>query len=145
LDLADAISRSKLSPVKILFFGYFARSLRQVAGTVGGAGMIDKTTRAEDLRAAILAVAAGEAIPEGLLKRRGAESTVGPRPPSPREVEIMTLMADGASVDQVARTLGVGDRTIETHMTRMYERYNAANRSHLLVFADRHGWLRRPS
>src|SRR5262249_41060718 len=65
------------------------------------------------------------------------------RPPglTPREIEVLTLIARGASTRQVARTLGITAKTAETHIERIYAKTGAATRSAATLFAMQHGLL----
>ncbi|MEX2546490.1 MAG: response regulator transcription factor [Chloroflexota bacterium] len=141
LDLAERLVKAKVPLPAILFFSYFARSLGPRVSAVGGAGIVDKSISPEDLREAVLAVSSGGEVPERLRRPKAPKPVDGPRPPSPREVEIMSLIADGSSSAQVAHELGIGDSTVDEHLDRMFKRYQVNNRAHLVVFAERHGWL----
>ena len=58
--------------------------------------------------------------------------------------KILQLLADGKSTIQVGHELGIGDRTVETHLERMSVRYKVNNRTQLVALAGRKGWLIRP-
>jgi DNA-binding CsgD family transcriptional regulator len=47
---------------------------------------------------------------------------------SPRECEILGLLASGQSNKQLARTLGISPNTVKTHLGRLYEKLDAQNR-----------------
>lgn len=126
--------------VPVLFLSEFASAqLHARAIDAGAAGYLRKTVDAEELRAAILSIAAGATVfPRSSIR----PPRDGPRPPSPREVEILALVADGRSNSEVAAQLGISGKTVETHMARLFERYGTASRTQLAIFADRRGWLR---
>jgi HD-GYP domain-containing protein (c-di-GMP phosphodiesterase class II) len=65
----------------------------------------------------------------------------GPAGLTPREVEVLTLIARGASTRQVALTLGITAKTAETHIERIYAKIGASTRSTATLFAMRHGLL----
>jgi DNA-binding CsgD family transcriptional regulator len=71
---------------------------------------------------------------------RGKRRT-GPSGLTPREVEVLTLIARGASRGQVARALGITPRTASTHVERIYMKIGASTRSTATLFAMRHGLL----
>lgn len=60
---------------------------------------------------------------------------------SPREREILTLMAAGAGDDAIARRLGVSRRTIVRHIGRLLEHLGATTRFQAGAQAARRGWL----
>ena len=66
---------------------------------------------------------------------------VGPAGLTPREIEVLTLIARGASTRQVAHTLGITAKTAETHIERIYTKTGASTRSTATLFAIQHGLL----
>jgi DNA-binding CsgD family transcriptional regulator len=69
-------------------------------------------------------------------KRRG-----GPAGLTPREVEVLTMLARGASTRRVAQALGITPRTAGTHVERIYAKIGASTRSTATLFAMQHGLL----
>ena len=69
-------------------------------------------------------------------KRRG-----GPAGLTPREIEVLTLIARGASTRQVARMLGITAKTAGTHIERIYSKTGASTRSTATLFAMQQGLL----
>ncbi len=65
----------------------------------------------------------------------------GPAGLTPRELEVLTLIARGASTRQVARALGITAKTAETHIERIYAKIGASTRSTATLFAMQHGLL----
>jgi DNA-binding NarL/FixJ family response regulator len=65
----------------------------------------------------------------------------GPAGLTPREIEVLTLIARGATTRQVARTLGITVKTAETHIERIYTKIGASTRSTATLFAMQHGLL----
>jgi len=77
-------------------------------------------------------VAAGEA---------GGRRSIGPAGLTTREVEVLRLIARGATTREVARSLGIGQSTAGTHIERIYTKTGASSRSTATLFALRHGLL----
>jgi anti-anti-sigma factor len=75
------------------------------------------------------------------MKRRLAPS--GPQL-SPREGQVLRLLADGMSVAGIAKQLFVSDSTAKTHISKLYEKFGAANRAQALMTALRLGLLEAP-
>jgi DNA-binding NarL/FixJ family response regulator len=48
---------------------------------------------------------------------------------TPREADILKLLADGATNDGVARELAISPRTVQTHLDRLYRKLGVANRT----------------
>ena len=70
-------------------------------------------------------------------RRRAA----GPGALTPREVEVLVLIARGRSTKQVATALGVTSRTAGTHIERIYSKTGASSRTTATLFALRHGLI----
>lgn len=83
---------------------------------------------------AVDAVLAAAGQPRG--KRRS-----GPAGLTPREIEVLTLIARGASTRQVAHRLSITPKTAETHIERIYAKTGASTRSTATLFAMQHGLL----
>jgi HD-GYP domain-containing protein (c-di-GMP phosphodiesterase class II) len=65
----------------------------------------------------------------------------GPAGLTPREVEVLGLIARGATTRQVARTLGISPKTAGTHIERIYTKTGSSTRSTVTLFALQHGLL----
>jgi HD-GYP domain-containing protein (c-di-GMP phosphodiesterase class II) len=70
-----------------------------------------------------------------------AKRRAGPAGLTPREIEVLTLIARSASTRQVAHTLGITAKTAETHIERIYAKIGASTRSTATLFAMQHGLL----
>lgn len=60
---------------------------------------------------------------------------------SPREREVLGLLADGLSVSQISRQLFISDSTTKTHISKLYDKLGAGNRAQALMSALRLGLL----
>jgi DNA-binding NarL/FixJ family response regulator len=63
------------------------------------------------------------------------------RRPTPRELEILTLVADGLANSEIAADLGLRVKTVESQLRRMFDRYDVASRTALVHLAQVQGWL----
>jgi HD-GYP domain-containing protein (c-di-GMP phosphodiesterase class II) len=70
-----------------------------------------------------------------------AKRAAGPAGLTPREVEVLTLIARGASTRQVARRLGISPKTAGTHIERIYAKTGCSTRSTATLFAMQQGLL----
>ena len=75
------------------------------------------------------------------MKRR--TSPQGPQL-SPREREVLQLLADGMGVSQISRQLFISDSTTKTHISKLYDKLGAGNRAQALMTALRLGLLEAP-
>jgi DNA-binding NarL/FixJ family response regulator len=60
---------------------------------------------------------------------------------SPREQEILELLAEGLKAGEIAHRLYLGESTVKSHITHLYEKLGASNRAQALVTAMRRGLL----
>lgn len=117
----------------------------------GASGFLLKDTLPEDLIEAIRTVHASEAVisPQQtarLLARasRGPDVNAGlPEPLTPREQEILTLMARGASNAEIAAQLFISLPTVKTHVGRVLAKTSSRDRVHAVLFAFRRGLVTR--
>ncbi|HSK98328.1 MAG TPA: response regulator transcription factor [Euzebyales bacterium] len=122
-----------------------ARRLRAVLR--GGArGYLLKSARPDELAAGIRRVAAGHwAIGDELLGML-VEAFIGTTPvgvPSvtPREREVLDLLAEGLANRAVAERLGISTRTAQKHVENLFKKFNVHERAELIGIADRAGLL----
>jgi DNA-binding CsgD family transcriptional regulator len=71
----------------------------------------------------------------------GRRRVAGPAGLTPREVEVLVLIARGAATGEVAERLGVSRKTAGTHIERIYAKTGACSRSTATLFALRNGLL----
>lgn len=123
---------------------------------VGASGFLVKNTEPAELVHAVRAVAAGDALlSPGVTKRLVAEFAAHARQPrssteldalTEREREVMALVAEGLSNDEIAARLFVSPATAKTHVSRAMVKLGARDRAQLVVLAyesglARPGWL----
>jgi HD-GYP domain-containing protein (c-di-GMP phosphodiesterase class II) len=65
----------------------------------------------------------------------------GPDGLTPREIEVLALIARGASTRQVAQRLSITPKTAETHIERIYAKTGTSTRSTATLYAMQHGLL----
>jgi HD-GYP domain-containing protein (c-di-GMP phosphodiesterase class II) len=93
-----------------------------------------------DARAGRLAADAVDAVLAAAGQRSGKRQS-GPAGLTAREVEVLVLIARGASNKQVARVLGIASKTAGTHIERIYSKIGASTRSTATLFAMQQGLL----
>ncbi len=112
----------------------------------GASAFVPKSAPADDVVAAARHAASSPnaftaADLADAMKRRLAPS--GPQL-SPREGQVLKLLADGMSVAGIAKQLYVSESTAKTHISKLYEKLGAANRAQALMTALRLGLLEAP-
>jgi HD-GYP domain-containing protein (c-di-GMP phosphodiesterase class II) len=73
--------------------------------------------------------------------QRPGKRRSGPAGLTPREIEVLALIARGASTRQVAQRLSITPKTAETHIERIYAKTGASTRATATLFAMQHGLL----
>lgn len=99
---------------------------------------------AGELRADVRAGRLDAAAVDAVLAAAGQPSSKrrsGPAGLTPREIEVLGLIARGASTRQVAQRLSITPKTAETHIERIYAKTGASTRSTATLFAMQHGLL----
>ena len=56
-------------------------------------------------------------------------------------MEVLALLCGGASNDEIGVRLGVTEKTVESHLRRLFDRYGVLSRTELAVLALREGWV----
>ncbi len=125
-------------PAIILWTAYDYPQYAAFAHRAGAAGFVVKTAPTAELVEAIRRVAAG-----GL--HFSSRPDLGTWSLSSREREVLERVVEGRSNDEIGGDLGVTTRTVESHLTRLFERYGVHSRTELATRAIREGWLDVPS
>jgi DNA-binding NarL/FixJ family response regulator len=117
----------------------------------GASGFLLEDAPADQLVTAIRVVAAGEALLAPSITRRLIEEFArrplsNARPAelealSPRELEVLRLVARGLSNAEIAGELYVGDATVKTHVSRILQKLNLRDRVQAVVLAYESGLL----
>ncbi len=125
-------------PVFLMLSAFDYPSLFRAAFERGAAGYVLKTSEMHDVVAAIRVVAGGGTAFSASSMRIIRQAL---RRPSEREVEVLELVAAGASNEDIAERLFLSLKTIESHLRRMFDRYGVMNRTELAVLALKEGWV----
>jgi DNA-binding NarL/FixJ family response regulator len=114
----------------------------------GASGFLLKDVTAERLFDAVRVVAAGEALLAPSVTRRliGEFSRLRPRSPAPslahltpRETDVLRLVAEGLSNAEIAARLVVGEETVKTHVSRLLRKLGLRDRTQAVVTAYESG------
>jgi len=111
----------------------------------GASAFVPKTAPADEVVAAARhAASAPSAFTAAHLAEAMKRRLAPPAPPSPREGQVLRLLADGMSVAGIAKQLFVSESTAKAHISKLYEKLGAANRAQALMTAMRLGFLEGP-
>lgn len=124
------------SAAVVILSGFESREAMLEAKAKGARGYLVKTVSADAMLAALRQVMAGEAcfpVPSG---EADAVSRI-----SPRQQEILPLLAQGLSNKEIGRALGMSDNTVRTHLSVIFRALNVHNRTEAARVARRMGIL----
>ncbi len=107
----------------------------------GAAGFVYKDIDPDALAAAIRTVHAGQTLLSPTAVRGLMNGGAAPPAPdlTPRESQVLGLIAKGQTNRQIARALGVSEKTVKTHVTNLLRRIDAADRTQAALWAVHHG------
>jgi DNA-binding NarL/FixJ family response regulator len=111
----------------------------------GARGFLTKDADAESIGRALHAAAAGQSIIDGEVQRRLIEATTAVPVPqdsdglTPRELEVLRLIAAGLSNTEIARRLVVSEATVKTHINHLFAKAGLRDRAQAVAYAYRLG------
>ena len=136
LSLLDG-ARTSPRPAIVVMTAYDYPQYVDAALRLGASGFVLKTAPTAELVDAIRRAASG-----GLAF--GVRPT-GAAHLSTRELEVARLVVEGRSNDEIGVALGIGAKTVETYLSRLFARFDLASRTELATRALREGWLDLPT
>ncbi len=125
-------------PAIVVLTAYDYPQYAEAALRLGAAGFVLKTAPMAELLEAIRRAAAG-GLAFGVRPRPGDRARL-----SRRELDVVRLVVEGRSNDEIGGALAIGAKTVETHLARLFERFGIASRTELATRALREGWLELP-
>jgi DNA-binding NarL/FixJ family response regulator len=145
-------------PIVVLFRGTPARDVVPTLLAAGARGVLPDDATAEEIVAAVEAAAAGLVIvsSDQVADLVGSRAAVAPRGEfpgtrgrssaqlpalTPREHEILAMLAEGLPNKLIASRLGISDHTVKTHLEAIFDKLGASNRAEAVARAVRSGLL----
>ena len=114
----------------------------------GAVGYLLKDSEPDDILHGIRAASRGESPLAPKAASAVLEARAATRPTdhlTAREREVLVLVASGLSNKQIARRLGISEKTVKSHLTSVFDRVGAADRTQAALWAQRHGLLEQES
>jgi DNA-binding NarL/FixJ family response regulator len=133
----ELIERGDATPAFLVLSSFDQPQYARAAYQRGASGYLLKVAPIEDIVTALHAVAAGGTAfaPNHLAALTNRAEL------SPREVELVGLVAQGYSNDEIAARMSLSRKTVEAYLGRLYARWEVASRTELALRAERDGWL----
>ncbi|SDI06634.1 DNA-binding response regulator, NarL/FixJ family, contains REC and HTH domains [Pseudomonas benzenivorans] len=122
--------QGRMTPVAILSASDSSLDA-QAALAAGALGFIPKSADGDALRQAVTRVLLGETLP---VPRDKA-------PLTPRQQEILLLLADGLPNKAISRQLGLSEDTVKTHLKALFQELEVHTRTACVSAARQRGWL----
>jgi DNA-binding NarL/FixJ family response regulator len=113
----------------------------------GARGYLTKDAGAEEIRRALEAVVRGQAAIDPAVQRHlvdalaaGAPAAAGALPDglTPREAEVLSLIAEGLSNAEIADHLVLSEATVKSHINHLFTKIGARDRAQAVTYAYRH-------
>jgi DNA-binding NarL/FixJ family response regulator len=112
----------------------------------GARGYLTKDAGADEILAAVEAVARGEAALDPAIQHHVLAAVSAPAAPSgapddltPREIEVLSLIAEGLTNAEIAGALVVSAATVKSHVNHIFAKIGARDRAQAVVYAYAHG------
>lgn len=138
VDGLAILTRYPDGPRFIMLSAYSYPSYYVAAFEHGAKGFLSKMATIDQIVTAVRKVAAGgTAFPPDVLRA----VRLALRPPTPREAQILALVAEGRANSEIAEALSLRVKTVESQLRRMFDRYDVTSRTSLVRVAQRQGWI----
>jgi DNA-binding NarL/FixJ family response regulator len=122
-----------------------------VMGAAGALGYLTKDATRAEIGRAVVAAAAGQAVLDPAVQQRlllAAARAPAPQPDqdhdpdelTPRESDVLRLIAEGKSNREIARALYVSEATVKTHVNRIFAKTGSRDRTQAVRYAYTHGY-----
>jgi DNA-binding NarL/FixJ family response regulator len=108
----------------------------------GAVGYLLKDASSEDVVAGIRAAARGESPLDPRAARTVLDARAAPDPLAPfsqRERDVLELLAAGLANKLIARRLEISEKTVKSHLTRIFRELGVSDRTQAALWAERHG------
>lgn len=137
---AAAVVREKVPGCRVLMLTAYGKPghLRRALGARVD-GFVLKTAPPDDLVGAIRKVAVGERVLDASLAVTAWD--LADNPLTPREVEVLRLVAQGAEATEIAAQVHLTAGTVRNYLTAIVTKLNARNRTDAVRIATEAGWI----
>jgi two-component system, NarL family, nitrate/nitrite response regulator NarL len=142
LEILHAVTRDGIPTRVLLLSAHSDSNIVYQALQTGAAGYMPKESQRQAIVDGVLAVARGDSVlpPEiavGLVAEIRMRSNTDAPALTPREREILRMIADGKSFPDIAAALFLGVTTVKTHVQHLYEKLGVSDRAAAVAEAMR--------
>lgn len=132
LALAEHILQQHPNSKVVMLTGYRKQIYEHRAQRMGASGFIDKSIAPDDLVQKLLAICSGQKI---------FSDTPVIELLTNREIELLTLIRQGLSIDDVAQQLYLSKRTVSNHLANAFAKLEVTNRQEAIHKAEQLGYF----
>jgi DNA-binding NarL/FixJ family response regulator len=131
--------------IKVLILSTFETDNYVIQALRAGArGYLLKDAEPSAVASSIVAVLSGERVMAGAVANRVLDMLTGASTPkefydglTPREIEVLKLMANGQANKQIAFNLKISEKTVRNHISHIYEKLHIYDRAQAVLYAVR--------
>ena len=145
IRIAAAVARDQLPTRVVILSAYVESAVVFRALAAGARAFLSKDSDRSDVCEAIVAVARGEVVlppnvHSGLVEQIRAHGSEEASL-TPREREVLALVAEGASAPDIGRRMHLSTGTVKAHLSSLYEKLGVGDRAAAVAEAMRRGML----
>lgn len=140
LEVARRAKRAAPRTAVLLYTGYGDRAVLTEALDAGAGGFVLKEAPLDDLLRAVRTVAEGKTYVDPVLAASAIAPSTAPRL-TPREREVLRLLADGRSNEEIGKELFISPETVRGHVRKAMEKLGADTRTEAVALALRQGLI----
>jgi len=136
-ELVRALRRRNVQLPAVLMTANADPGFNEAAREAGAQGTVLKSGKAEELHSTLNTVSAGRPS----FDARHPKRAPGQGALSPREREVLRLVANGATNKKIAEALSIGDETVKTLLARAFAKLGVSRRAEAVSEAHKQGLL----
>jgi two-component system, NarL family, nitrate/nitrite response regulator NarL len=136
-DLVSAVAAVSPRTRIVVYTADGDQTLAREAYDAGAVAVLLKEAPLADVVRAVEAALAGRTYLDPALRRPSSRSSSL----TEREIEVLSLLADGLRHDEIGKRLGIGSETVRTHLRKASDRLGAATRTQAVATALRQGLI----
>ncbi len=143
IQVAQMVRASLPETRVVVLTGYDNDQYAQALIRLGVRGYLSKTASSRELASALRAVHAGESYFQPVFAEvldSNVETAAGGEPTA-RELEVLRLVAEGLRNRDIASRLYTSDRTVQFHLSNLFDKLRAGSRTEMVYLARQRGWL----
>lgn len=139
ITVARKVKDAKLPTKVIMLTAYNAQPYIVAALSAGARGFIVKTSAVMELTQALQSVIGGGIYLDSAIANSVDSASNELEQLSPREREVLLLSSQGFPVKEVAAKLFITERTVQAHLSSVYAKFGAKNKTEALIIALKNG------